>query len=86
MTPPRGTYLPWSVGPRICPGQKMSQVEFVSVIVTLFRRCTAEPMLRDGESVQQARQRLLELVQDSQPVLTLQMNRPQDVCLKWAAR
>ncbi|KAK8093214.1 uncharacterized protein PG998_014615 [Apiospora kogelbergensis] len=48
VAPPRGIYLPWSVGPRKCPGQKMSQVEFVSVISTLFGRCTAEPFPRRG--------------------------------------
>ncbi|GJC86382.1 hypothetical protein ColLi_09220 [Colletotrichum liriopes] len=42
MTPPRGSNLPWSGGPRMCPDQKMSQVEFVTVIATLFRQCTAE--------------------------------------------
>ncbi|KMU74305.1 hypothetical protein CISG_04654 [Coccidioides immitis RMSCC 3703] len=35
--PPRGSYLPWSAGPRNCPGQKMAQVEFVGVFLTLFR-------------------------------------------------
>jgi hypothetical protein len=86
VTPPRGTYLPWSLGPRTCPGQKMSQVEFVAVIATLFRKCTAEPIPRKGESIQQARLRLLDIVQDSQNILTLQMNRPTDVHLKWAKR
>ncbi|KZL75677.1 hypothetical protein CI238_04877 [Colletotrichum incanum] len=86
MTPPRGTFLPWSGGPRVCPGQKMSQVEFVTVIATLFRRCTAEPVPRKGESMEQARQRLLDLTQDSQPVVTLQMKRPKDVHLRWARR
>ncbi|GJC96777.1 MFS multidrug transporter [Colletotrichum higginsianum] len=86
MTPPRGAFLPWSGGPRVCPGQKMSQVEFVTVIATLFRRCAAEPVPREGESMSQARQRLLDLTQDSQPILTLQMNRPQDVRLRWSKR
>lgn len=86
MTPPRGAFLPWSGGPRVCPGQKMSQVEFVTVIATLFRRCAAEPVPREGESMPQARQRLLDLTQDSQPILTLQMNRPQDVRLRWTKR
>jgi cytochrome P450 len=84
--PPRGTYLPWSFGPRMCPGQKMSQVEFVTVIATLFRRCTAEPASKEAEDKGEARQQLLALMQDSQPVLTLQMNRPNDVYLNWKGR
>ncbi|KAK2005469.1 cytochrome P450 [Colletotrichum eremochloae] len=59
ITPPRGTYFPWSGGPCACPGQKMSQVEFVTVMATLFR---------------------------SQPVITLQMKRPNEVRLRWARR
>ncbi|GJC87635.1 putative cytochrome P450 CYP13A1 [Colletotrichum liriopes] len=86
MTPPRGAFLPWSGGPRMCPGQKMSQVEFVTVIATLFRKCTAEPVPRKGESMEQARQRLLALTQDSQPIVTLQMKRPKDVHLRWTRR
>ncbi|PVI01600.1 cytochrome P450, partial [Periconia macrospinosa] len=86
VTPPRGAFMPWSGGPRNCPGQKMSQVEFVSVFATMFGRCSVEPVPGDGESIQQARQKLLDLTQDSQPFLTLQMNRPKDVHLKWIKR
>ncbi|KAJ3943626.1 uncharacterized protein N0V96_006555 [Colletotrichum fioriniae] len=97
--PHRGTFLPWSSGPRTCPGQKMAQVEFVTVLATLFHQCTIEPVPEDGDestttqsttttemAAAQARQRLLDLMQDSQPRLTLQMNRPEDVCLRWTKR
>ncbi|KAK6858956.1 hypothetical protein PG995_004809 [Apiospora arundinis] len=86
VTPPPGAYLPWSSGPRKCPGQKMSQVEFVSIIATLFGRCTVEPVPNEGETMPQARRRLLRLAQDSQPVFTLQMNKPKEVQLQWARR
>ncbi|TLD09466.1 hypothetical protein PspLS_12014 [Pyricularia sp. CBS 133598] len=86
MTPPKGTFIPWSIGPRTCPGQKMSQVEFVSVIMTLFGRCNVEPIPKDGESLEQARKRVLALTQDSQSGLTLQMNKPRDIGLKWTRR
>jgi hypothetical protein len=85
-TPPRGTYLPWSFGPRTCPGQKMSQVEFVTVIATLFRRCTAEPVSEQADDKREARHQLLALMQDSQPVLTLQIKRPDYVYLSWKSR
>ncbi|WYZ37721.1 hypothetical protein EsH8_II_001227 [Colletotrichum jinshuiense] len=86
VTPPRGAYLAWSGGPRACPGQKMSQVEFVTVFATLFRRCRVEPVARPGESAEGAKQRLRDLIQDSQPRLTLQMNRPGEVNLRWVRR
>ena len=84
--PHRGTYMPWSSGPRACPGQKMSQVEFVSVIMTIFRSCSVETVLEDGETLEQGREKLLDLLQDSQPALTLQMNRPKEVRLRWVRR
>lgn len=86
VTPPRGTFLPWSSGPRVCPGQKMAQVEFVAIISTLLARCRIEPVLKDGEGIEQARERLVELTQDSQTKLTLQMNKPHEVRLKWVKR
>lgn len=76
----------WSSGPRACPGQKMSQVEFVSVIMTIFSNCSVEPVLEDGETMEQGREKLLDLLQDSQPVLTLQINRPKEVKLRWVQR
>ncbi|KAL0782484.1 hypothetical protein CaCOL14_000390 [Colletotrichum acutatum] len=96
IQPARGTFLPWSSGPRTCPGQKMAQVEFVTVLATLFHKCTVEPAPGVHESgntqsttpevAAQATQGLLDLMQDSQPRLTLQMNRPKDVRLRWTRR
>jgi hypothetical protein len=78
--------MPWSSGPRTCPGQKMSQVEFVSVVMTIFRRCNVEPIPKSGQSMKQAREDLLGLAQDSTSVLALQMNRPEDIRLRWTRR
>ncbi|KAI6289876.1 hypothetical protein MCOR14_010290 [Pyricularia oryzae] len=86
MTPPKGYFVPWSIGPRTCPGQKMAQVEFVAVVMTLFGRCSAEPIPRDGESSELARRRVLDVTEDSQPGLTLQMKKPRDICLRWMRR
>jgi cytochrome P450 len=86
VTPAKGTFLPWSGGPRICPGMKMAQVEFVAVIATLFRYCKAEVVLREGETERQAKERLEQLMQESQPRLTLQIENPEDVVLRWVKR
>lgn len=45
--PPKGAFLPWSAGPRVCPGQKMAQVEYVGVIVALFARRKLEVVRKD---------------------------------------
>lgn len=86
VTMPRGQFIPWSGGPRVCPGQKMSQVEFVAVIATIFKRYRVTATLEKGETMEEAKQRLQEVMNDSQPRLTLQMNKPQDVKLKWSKR
>lgn len=75
--PPRGAFLPWSAGPRVCPGQKMAQVEFTSIFLTLFRRHRIEavPLTIDGrqETRAEINTRLDELMKDSISILTLQM-------------
>jgi cytochrome P450 len=86
-TPPKGTYLPWSGGPRLCPGMKMSQVEFVSVIMIMygFYRCEAVKV-RPDETDEEVRERVEGIMKDSQPRLTLQMNRDRDLTLRFIER
>ncbi|KAL4865336.1 hypothetical protein BDV12DRAFT_150805 [Aspergillus spectabilis] len=84
ITPPKGTYLPWSGGPRICPGMKMSQVEFVAAMATLLRSARVEPHPTEGiQSPEALRVRLLELAGDSVNKLALQMRNPAGVHLRW---
>lgn len=81
--PPKGSYLPWSAGPRVCPGQKMAQVEFTAIFLTLFRRHRIEviPLKIDGheETREQLDARLDALMKDSISILTLQMQGVYDV-------
>jgi hypothetical protein len=65
---------------------QMSQVEFTAVMATLFRNARAEPVCRKGETKEQARKRLFGVINDSTPVMTLQMNKPRNVKLKWTRR
>ncbi|KAK6417606.1 hypothetical protein LTR95_017306 [Oleoguttula sp. CCFEE 5521] len=75
--PPRGCYMPWSGGPRICPGQKMAQVEFTAIFLGLFRRHRIEavPLQIDGneETLPERNARLDAIMKDSVSLLTLQM-------------
>lgn len=86
IEPPRGTFLPWSAGPRFCPGIKMAQVEFVSVMRAIFTAWRVEAVPYDNESMEAARQRLATVIADSSPRLTMQMNKPKDVVLRWIKR
>ena len=82
----RGTFLPWADGARNCPGKKFSQVEFVAVLATIFREWQVRPATLEGESIKQARERVLGVVNDSHVVLTLAMKRPESVELVWSKR
>lgn len=86
VEPVKGTFLPWSGGPRACPGIKMSQVEFVAVISTIFRSWRVEPITKAGETIALARERLRSVMADSQPMITLQMKKPREVQLRWTRR
>ncbi|KAF4630183.1 hypothetical protein G7Y89_g7968 [Cudoniella acicularis] len=83
LQPPFGTFIPWSAGPRVCPGKKFAQVEFVATIARLFQRHRVVPVTLPGESLPEASARLRESVQDSQVVLTLKIAHPERIALRW---
>jgi cytochrome P450 len=83
LTPAKGTFLPWSGGPRVCPGMKFSQVEFVAVFATMFRSARCEALRGEGETGEQARARLEGIMADSVSKLTLQVRDPSQVKLTW---
>jgi len=84
--PPKGTFFAWSEGLRSCPGKKFAQVEFVAVMVGLFRSNIAQPVPHPGESVVGARRRVLEVVKDSNVELLLRMRRPESVTVRFQER
>ena len=83
ITLAKGTFLPWSGGPRVCPGMKFSQVEFVAVFATLFRSAKCEPLRKVGETGEQARKRVEDIMANSVTKLTLQVRDPKEVMLRW---
>ena len=64
----------------------MAEVEFVAVMMTIFRSYQLTPATEEGELANTAREKLKALMADSQPRVTLQMNRPKDVKLRWERR
>lgn len=82
--PPKGSYIPWSSGPRVCPGQKMAQVEFTAIFLRLFQahRIEAVALQKENgkpETSEELADRLDARMKDSFPVLTLQMRDVYDV-------
>jgi cytochrome P450 len=85
-TPVRGSYVPWAEGSRICPGKKFSQVEYVAVIARLLRNHRIEVVKNSTETDEQARQRALSQIQNSDVKITLQMRSPESVQLSFVRR
>lgn len=83
ITPAKGTFIPWSGGPRVCPGMKMSQVEFVATMATLFRSAECKPLQIGSETATQLRGEFLKLMDASIAKLTLQLAEPKRVQLQW---
>ncbi|KAI1428246.1 putative cytochrome P450 [Xylaria sp. FL1777] len=87
LQPKRGTFVGWSEGARDCPGRKFSQVEFVATIASLFRDWRVDPVTFEGETIEAARERVLELIKtDSAMVLLQQMLHPERAPLVWSRR
>ena len=72
--PPRGAFIPWSMGPRVCPGQKMAQVEFTAAILTMLHKHRVEAVSTEGESREQVEQRLDAHMRNNSYSMTLHMN------------
>lgn len=63
---------------------KMSQVEFVATMATLFRRARCEVLpLTAKETQVEGRKRLVDMMEDSISKLTLQVRDAKEVKLRW---
>ncbi len=82
--PIEGSYVPWASGPRVCPGKKFSQVEFVAVIACLLKDHRVRPVLMSGELEKEALKRIQGVVMDSgMRDIAIKMNRPEDLRVRW---
>jgi cytochrome P450 len=84
--PIKGSYIPWSDGPRACPGKKFSMVEFVSVIAVLLWKHRIEITPGAGETAKQASERVYQVVENSATHFTLRMRDPKSVGLKFVKK
>jgi cytochrome P450 len=83
IEPAEGSYVPWASGPRVCPGKRFAQVEFVAAMSYLFRDHRVRPVV-PGSTPQVARERALAMVEDCAiNAITLQMRNPRVVRMAW---
>ncbi|KAF5558266.1 cytochrome p450 3a7 [Fusarium napiforme] len=75
---PTGAFLPWAAGPRVCPGKKFSQVEFVAVMACLLKDYTVEP----AEGDQAAARALMEEAKQSSFNFLLKVKHPEKIKLR----
>jgi len=85
ITPAQGTLVAWAGGPRVCPGKKFAQVEFVATIALVLKKHRVSAVTLDGESREDTRKRVMETVADSDVGVspTLKMLHPERVKLRW---
>ena len=75
-------FIVWPWGARVCPGRKFSEVEFVGVLVGLFRPHRTHPVWFAGEDDAAARAKLRAHIQtDTGMKLLLQLSHPGQVNL-----
>jgi hypothetical protein len=85
-TPQNTIFVAWSYGPRVCPGKKFSQVEFVAVIACLLQGVRVEPLTQGNESEVEAAARLKRVVEDSYFFLAPKMARGGDAGIRLVKR
>lgn len=83
ITPPPGVFLPWISGPRVCPGKKFAQVEFVAIMASLFKGYRARVLPSVGETQENARRRARKEIDDSCLKITLSIKHPEKIRLVW---
>ena len=67
--------MPWYHGPRVCPGKKFSQVEYVAVMATIVSLYRIEPV---GD--------VLGLLSDTWFNVTPEFKRPRDAGVRYVPR
>ncbi|RMZ39501.1 hypothetical protein AFCA_002349 [Aspergillus flavus] len=76
----------WGDGPRLCPGQRFSQIEVFAVLICFFKSHRVELVPSRDQTMDQARSHALSLIQNSKVGLTLQMPDAESVGLRWVGR
>ena len=70
----------------MCPGKKFSQVEFVALVANILSRYRIEAVARENESGVEARQRLLQVMNEKYFNISAHFRRPEDAAVRFLSR
>ncbi|KAF1949006.1 cytochrome P450 [Byssothecium circinans] len=80
----KGSYMPWAIDQHVCPGKKYSQLELVAVIAKAIGEYEVLPALCPGESVEEARRRLIHIAMETESKTLLNdIKNPESAALVW---
>ncbi|KAF1847237.1 putative cytochrome P450 [Cucurbitaria berberidis CBS 394.84] len=83
VVPEGPLYAPFMMGPRVCPGKKFSQVEFVAVLARVLMDWRVEVVRGVGESEEHARLRLMSVVEEKKFNVSAHLKRPEDARVRF---
>lgn len=84
VSPAPGTFLPWTGGPRVCPGKKFSQVEFTRTVFEMFKGgARVRVAEEDGESQEQAEARAWEILNQTRVSFVMKMVDSEKLGVRW---
>ena len=81
FAPSRTTFITWSHGPYVCPGNKLAQVEFAAVLARLLKSHRIEVVPEPGKNRKQALLRAERVANDMNMEMLLWMQNPNRVRL-----
>lgn len=87
VSPTPGSFLPWTGGPRVCPGKKFSQVEFTRAVLEMFRGgARVRVAQEEGESQEQADARAWEIMNETRVAFVVKMADSKKLGVRWFVR
>ncbi|OAL01201.1 cytochrome P450 [Phaeosphaeriaceae sp. SRC1lsM3a] len=79
-------FFGWGTGPRVCPGQKFAQVEFVAVLATLLMKYKVVPAAKEEVSEDIARDEMQKLIAGSTARMVVNLSEPEKLWIKLVKR
>lgn len=84
VSPTPGSFLPWTGGPRVCPGKKFSQVEFTRAVLEMFKgNARVRVVQEEGESQEQAEARAWEVLNQTRAAFVIKMGGSERLGVRW---